>query len=126
MSSTEVKRRCGRGGTIPRVRWAVVFLGVSLGCWLTFDGVRALTLGDYVTPRSGPYAGRLGPWSQLVWALGIDPRSAVVKWAHVALGVLWLAASAGFAARVASWSSWCVLACAVASLWYVPMGTLIS
>lgn len=40
--------------------WTVAILGVILGSWLLFDGTRALVVGDYVTPRSGKYAGQLG------------------------------------------------------------------
>lgn len=47
--------------------------------WMAFDGVRALATGDYVTPSSGPYAGQLGPWSQVVSAVGIPPRSTAMK-----------------------------------------------
>jgi lysylphosphatidylglycerol synthetase-like protein (DUF2156 family) len=93
-----------------------------LGGWLAFDGVRALTVGDYITPASGAHAGQLGPWSRLVAAIGIEPRSPLMKAVHVALGLLWLVAVAGFAARV-SWAWWAVLACAMASFWYLPIGT---
>jgi len=31
--------------------------------WMLFDGSRALIVGDYVTAKSGPYAGQLGPWT---------------------------------------------------------------
>ena len=33
----------------------------------------ALVKGDYVTPKSGPYAGQLGPWSNVVSAS--NPRA---------------------------------------------------
>jgi hypothetical protein len=105
-------------------RGIVLVLGALLGLWLGFDGARALMVGDYVTPGSGAHAGELGPWSRLVAALGIEPRSPAMKIAHVALGGLWLAAVAGFAARLPG-SRWGVLGCAVASLWYLPFGTVI-
>lgn len=108
------------------LRWLVVVLGAFLGSWLTFDGARALAVGDYVTPRSGPHAGRLGPWSQLVVALGIEPRSPLMKWVHVTLGVLWLAASIGFALGMRAWAWWGLVACALASLWYLPVGTVVA
>jgi hypothetical protein len=43
-----------------------------------YDGSRALIVGDYVTPKSGAYAGQLGPWAKLVAAVGIEPRSTVM------------------------------------------------
>lgn len=105
--------------------WMTVILGVILGGWLAFDGARAFVIGDYLTPRTGESAGQLGPWSRLVAAVGLDPRSPVMKGAHIALGMLWLASVGCFAARVpGAW--WAVAACAVASLWYLPVGTLIA
>lgn len=105
--------------------WLAVGLGVLLGGWLTFDGTRAFVVGDYVTPRTGDHAGQLGPWAKLVLAAGLDPRSSTVKGVHVGLGMLWLAAVACFAFRWPG-SQWLVAGCAVASLWYVPVGTLIA
>ncbi len=105
--------------------WLVVVLGIALGGWLVFDGLRAFITGDYITPRSGEYAGQLGPWAKLVEAVGLDPRSSTVKGAHVILGVLWLAAAACFAARL-PWAWWAIAGCSVASLWYLPIGTLIA
>ena len=95
-----------------------------LGGWLTFDGTRAFVVGDYVTPSSGEYAGQLGPWTLLVSAAGLDPRSGVVKGAHVGLGLLWLGTVVAFAAR---WprARWLAVVCAILSLWYLPMGTVI-
>ncbi len=52
--------------------WVVAALALIEGGWLAFDGGRALIVGDYVTPSSGPSAGQLGPWSKVVSALGID------------------------------------------------------
>ena len=103
--------------------WIIVVLGLMQGCWLVFDGSRALTVGDYVTPGSGQYAGQLGPWAKLVSAIGIDPRSTLMKSMHVGLGVLWIVTTACFMLRMPwAWSG--MLVCAVLSLWYLPFGTL--
>jgi hypothetical protein len=104
--------------------WIIVALGLLLGSWLAFDGARALVAGDYVTPRTGAYAGQLGPWSKIVAALGLEPRSTLVKSMHVALGVAWIAAAVCFALRMrVAW--WAVAGCAVASTWYLPFGTIV-
>lgn len=105
--------------------WIVLLLAFIEGGWLAFDGARALVVGDYVTPRSGPYAGQLGPWSKLVSAVGIAPRSTLMKSIHVALGATWVVVMACFALRM-SWAWTAMLICAVASLWYLPFGTLLS
>ena len=105
------------------VIWIVVVLGLMLGGWLSFDGSRALIVGDYVTPRSGPYAGQLGPWAKVVSALGVEPRSTLMKSVHVGLGILWLVTTVGFMLRM-PWAWGGMLVSAVLSLWYLPFGTL--
>lgn len=107
------------------IGWLVVALAVAGGSWLVFDGSRALLTGDYVTPSSGEHAGRLGPWACLVSAIGIQPRSTPMKIAHVVLGLAWLVAAAGFGSG-APWARPSVAACAVASLWYLPIGTAVA
>jgi hypothetical protein len=110
------------GARLSWLRGVVVLLAVCEGGWLAFDGTRALVVGDYVTPASGPYAGQLGPWAAVVSAAGIDPRSTLMKSIHVALGTALLAASACFARRLrGSW--WGLIACAACGLWYLPVGT---
>ena len=107
------------------MKWIVLALALFQGGWLLFDGGRALILGDYVTPTSGPRAGQLGPWSRIVSAVGLDPRSTFIKCLHLFLGLAWLIGLAAFVVRPASgW--WVVLGCGVATLWYLPIGTLLS
>ena len=104
--------------------WIVIAIASQLGGWLTFDGSRAFILGDYVTPSSGPYAGQLGPWSKVVSAVGIEPRSTLMKSIHAALGLLWLAMAVCFAMRL-PWAWWGLLGCSVATLWYLPFGAVL-
>jgi len=107
------------------LKWIILSLALFQGGWLLFDGGRALIVGDYVTPASGPRAGQLGPWSRVVSAIGFDPRGNFIKGVHVLLGTAWLASMAVFAFKpAAGW--WCVLVCSAASLWYLPVGTLLS
>jgi hypothetical protein len=107
------------------IGWVVIALAVNEAGWLAFDGARALIKGDYVTPRSGKYAGQLGPWSKLVTLAGIDPRSTLMKAIHVALGATWLLVILAFAAGL-SWAWTGMLICAISGLWYLPFGTLLS
>ena len=107
---------------LPRI---VLVLAVLEAGWLAFDGGRALIVGDYVTPRSGPHAGQLGPWSKLVAAVGIEPRSTLMKVVHVALGVAWLVVACGFAVGQ-PWGARAMMACAFLGLWYLPVGTVLS
>ena len=107
------------------MRPAILILALVQGGWLAFDGLHAFARGDYVTPRSGAHAGRLGPWAQVVSAVGIEPRSTPMKSVHVVLGAAWLVAAAGFLLH-ASWSWRALFLCAIASLWYLPFGTMMS
>ena len=106
------------------LRWVVVVLALVESGWLAFDGGRALIVGDYITPGSGPHTGELGPWSKLVSAVGIEPRSTLMKSIHVLLGSVWLVAIAGYVAGLPyAWSA--MVGCAALGLWYLPIGTVL-
>lgn len=105
-------------------RWIILAAAVLEFGWLTGDGSRALLVGDYVTPTSGPYAGQLGPWAHVVSAVGVEPRSTLMKCVHLGLGVGGLMAAAGFALRRRrAWSA--LFVAALLGLWYLPVGTLL-
>lgn len=105
--------------------WVVVALALIEGGWLAFDGGRALVVGDFVTPKSGQYAGQLGPWAEVVSAVGIEPRSTLMKSIHLVLGLTWLGVIIRFVQR-SSWGWSGMVLCAVLGLWYLPFGTLMS
>lgn len=104
------------------MRRVVVALLVVVGGYMVFDGVRALTVGDYLTPSSGEYAGQLGPWSGLVDAVGIPPRSTPMKVAFVVFGAFHLGAAAHLARSPVAGRRTALLA-ALSGLWYLPFGT---
>ena len=85
------------------LRLAILALGLIEGGWMTFDGTRALTVGDYVTPSNGRHAGQLGPWNRVVSAVGIPHRSMAMKLIFVGYGLSWLIISLGFAFH-ATWA----------------------
>lgn len=105
--------------------WVVVALALIEGGWLAFDGGRALLVGDYVTATSGQYAGQLGPWAKVVSAVGIEPRSTLMKSIHLVLGLVWLGITICFVLRL-PWAWSAMVLCAVLGLWYLPFGTLLS
>jgi hypothetical protein len=106
------------------LKWVVVVLAVVEFGWMAFDGGRALIVGDYVTAASGQHAGELGPWARVVSAVGIEPRSTLMKTIHVALGLTSLGITACFAMGLPwAWSGMRV--CAVLGLWYLPFGTVL-
>ncbi len=103
--------------------WIVIVLAALTGGWMLFDGARALVVGDYVTPATGEYAGRLGPWSKLVETVGIQPRSTLMKSIFVVYGLATLVMAACFALGL-PWAWWGLLVTAVSGLWYLPIGTV--
>lgn len=105
--------------------WIIVILTMLNAGWMTFDGARALTVGDYVTPQTGEYAGQLGPWSKLVQIIGIEPRSTIMKLIFVGYGVASIVIAICFALKI-SWAWWGMLIIAVLGLWYLPIGTVIN
>ena len=104
--------------------WIVVALAFTVGGWFAFDGWTALITGDYVTPKSGPHAGGLGTWSKVVQAVGIDPRSTLMKVIFLVYGVAWLVLIVCFILQM-PWAWWAMLIAAVGALWYLPFGTLL-
>jgi hypothetical protein len=107
------------------LRVGIVYLALGPGLFMTFDGARALIAGDYLTPTTGQHAGQLGPWSSVVSAIGIPPRSTGMKVAFVLFGLAWLTAAVAFLRR-APGSRGALAGLAVATLWYLPVGTLVS
>ena len=103
--------------------WVVVILTFIGAAWSLFDGARALIIGDYITPKTGQYAGQLGSWSKIVSAIGIDPRSNLMKSIFVILGAIRLISLVFFLLK-APWAWWTLLASSVLGLWYLPFGTI--
>jgi hypothetical protein len=113
---------------MPGMSWNVALaavLSAVLGGWMTFDGARALIVGDYFTPRTGRYAGSLGPWAGLVLRLGVDPRSTLMKALFVGFGVAWVLVAAGLVFGTAGILQIAIVL-ALATLWYVPIGSAIA
>lgn len=97
--------------------WSVrlyVVLSWLLGWWLAFDGLRQRLLGDYVR-----IDGRLGPWADLVTALGIDPQR--LGMTLVALGLAGVGASFGVVLR-RRWGYIAALAASALGLLYLGFG----
>jgi hypothetical protein len=105
------------------VTWVVLALGLLTGAWMLYDGARALLAGDYTTPKSGAYAGQLGPWAGLLTRVGLDPRSTLVKLLHVAAGAAWLLGAYSLLSG-AEWGAAVLWTAAFLSIWYLPFGTL--
>ncbi len=90
---------------------------------MVFDGSRALIVGDYVTPSTGPHAGQLGPWSEVVQAVGIPPRSTGMKLVFVGYGLVYLGMTVAFLLHAPRTRRGMIIV-ALLGLWHLPFGTL--
>ena len=115
----------GRNYAMNWARVLVLVFAVAEAGWLAFDGTRALIVGDFITPSSGPYAGQVGPWRHLVEAVGIDSRGTTMKLVFAVYGWTWLLIAAAFA-RGAPRSRTAMLIAATGALWFLPFGTVCS
>ena len=107
------------------IRFPIALLAVLVAHWWVYDGLHAFRTGDYVTPGGdSEYAGQLGPWSILVEAVGIAPRSDLMKGIFVVCGGLWLITAIAYVLRPRSFRKG-MLAWAAFSLWYLPFGTVL-
>ena len=102
--------------------WVVVGLVFLAAGWMLFDGTRALVMGDYVTPKTGQYTGQLGPWSNLVKAIGIQPRSTLMKSMFVMYGLAALSIAVCFILGL-PWASMALIVVCILGLWFLPLGT---
>jgi len=107
------------------VNLMIALLALGEAGYMALDGIRALIVGDYITPGRGRFAGQIGPWSAVVSAIGIAPRSTLMKGIFAAYGLAWLAVIVAYLAG-ARWAWRAMLLAAVFSLWYLPLGTLFS
>lgn len=97
------------------IAWILFILALLNGGWMIFDGVHVLRHGKYFGPDVP------GPWRHGVEALGLDPLQ--LGPVFVALGLGWIVAA--FLAKTGA-TDVALIAAAVLSLWYLPLGTVIS
>jgi hypothetical protein len=102
----------------------ILFAGLNYG-FMSFDGIRALTLGDYIRPKTGEYAGRLGPWSEVVQAVGVNPESILMKVIFCCYGIIGIVSVIAFMIDK-NWAKKVLLIMSFASLWYLVPGTILS
>jgi hypothetical protein len=107
------------------IKWVIVVLAVMNFGYMTFDGSRALIKGDYIRPRSGTYAGQLGPWAKLVAAIGIKPESTIMKSLFLFWGLTGLVITVSFILNT-GWSANALIIINILSLWYLVPGTISS
>jgi hypothetical protein len=96
-------------------RVALAFLALTTGGFQLVDGVHVLVKGKYIGTETP------GPWRHVVAVLGVDPFA--IGPLFVVLGGCWLAAATALLATSSTIAWWALLAVAVMTLWYLPVGT---
>lgn len=107
------------------IRMAILILSIAEAGWFLIEGIRALCIGDYFTPKSGKYKGQLGGWAKIVGGVGIDPRSAFMKSTFLFIGIIWFFFIICFALEM-TWAWLGMMIMPILTLWYWPVGTLLS
>ena len=94
-------------------------IGLSLinGLWMLIDGIYVTANGKYIGPE------KPGPWASLISLTGVD----VFKLGPVFIlfGVAWLVFGGALRSDATSARTFGVVL-SIATLWYLPFGTLIS
>ena len=95
----------------------LALVGLLAGGWMIVDGVHVMLRGKYIGPA------KPGPWSVPFVKMGVDPFRLGPMF--VGLGTLWLIF---LIATITGqrWGKYGAAAVAVASLWYLPVGTILS
>ena len=104
------------------LKWIVILLAFLNAGYMVVDGTKALVTGDYIRPKTGQYAGQLGPWTQAVEKVGIDPLSTAMKGVFVIWGLAGLIIAVCYALNL-PWSWKGMMIYNICSLWYLFMGT---
>jgi hypothetical protein len=99
------------------LKLAMAVVALIAGGWMIFDGIHVLVRGKYFGPD------RPGPWSVPFARLGVNPFS--LGPLFIGIGVLWLAFAVAALAGL-RWGRGGGAAIAIASLWYFPLGTILS
>jgi hypothetical protein len=106
------------------LKYIVIALSTINFGYMVIDGLRALVKGDYFRPRSGPYAGQLGPWTKVVVRIGVEPESTLMKLLFVAIGLLGLIITGLYATGKIDELPMMIVV--VLSIWNLYLGTMIS
>src|SRR5688572_18685278 len=99
------------------MKYIVIGLGLINGLWMLIDGVYVIVNGKYIGPE------KPGPWASIISLTGVD----VFKLGplFVIFGIAWLVLSTAVWTE-AEWAKGFAIILSIATLWYLPFGTLIA
>jgi hypothetical protein len=104
------------------LKWLIVLIALMNSGYMLYDGTRAVITGDYIRPKTGEYAGQLGPWNVLAGKIGIDPMSILMKSIFIFFGITGLLITVCFAMGL-SWSWKALFIFNICSSWNLFFGT---
>jgi hypothetical protein len=95
----------------------ITILGLLNGGYMLLDGIYVLLKGKYIGPA------KPGPWANIFYKMDVN----VFKLGPVfiAFGIMWLIWIYALWANL-SWSYAFGIVCCILTLWYLPVGTLLS
>jgi hypothetical protein len=99
------------------MKFIIIILGIITGGFMLIDGIHVLLKGKYIGPPEP------GPWASLFYKMKVD----VFKLGplFIAYGLLWLVFVSGVWMQK-GWAYPLGITTAILTLWYLPVGTLIS
>jgi hypothetical protein len=99
------------------MKYLIIGLSFLNGIWMLIDGIYVMVNGKYIGPE------KPGPWASVISWTGVD----VFKLGpiFVLFGIAWLAFIVALMADL-TWARSFGIAISVLTLWYLPVGTLIS
>jgi hypothetical protein len=99
------------------MKYVVLILSLINGLWMLVDGVYVMLNGKFIGPE------KLGPWASVLSITGVD----VFKLGPMFMifGLAWLVFVFCLFSN-AGWAFWYGAVLAVATVWYLPVGTIIS
>jgi hypothetical protein len=95
----------------------IAILSAIMGGYMLIDGIFVMLKGKYIGPE------RPGPWANLFYSLGINVMR--LGPLFIAFGILWLCWLYALLTSQ-SWAYSFGIVLSLLSLWYLPVGTLIS
>lgn len=99
------------------MRSTILLLSLITGLYMLADGIYVLLNGKYIGPE------KPGPWAELFYRMHIDVFR--LGPLFIVFGLLWLIFVSGFGSK-RRWAYPMGVIMAIATLWYLPLGTLLS
>jgi len=99
------------------MKYLVIGLSLINGLWMLIDGVYVTVNGKYIGPE------KPGPWASVISLTGVDVFR--LGPLFIAFGLGWLVFVVGLLTD-SGWARTLGIILSIATLWYLPFGTLIS